>query len=140
MSPSLTSDNGTGVAVESYLRFNVSGVGGASIQSAKLRLFVPTEGTVDGPGIYGCTASGCATWSETGITWNNRPTRATTATADVGAISPGTTVEWNVTPLIAGDGSVTLVVGRTPTTDGVIFRSRNSTATTGQPQLVVTTG
>ena len=137
-STSLNSDSGTGVAQESYLRFTVSGLGTSAVQSAKLRLFVPSDGTVDGPGVYGCTAAACATWTETGITWNNRPPRASTAVADVGAIAAGKVVEWDVTPLIAGDGTYTLVVGQTPTTDGVIFSSRE--ATTNKPQLVVTTG
>ena len=136
---SLGSDSGTGVAIESYLRFNVTGVGAATIKSAKLRLFVPSDGTSDGPGIYGCTALQCGSWTETGLTWNTRPARALTATADVAAIPAGTRPEWDVTPLIAGDGNVTLVVGPTPTTDGAFFSSREATTIANRPQLVITT-
>jgi len=42
-----------------------------------------------------------------------------------------------VTPLVAGNGTYSFVVGPTPTTDGVIFNSRE--ATTNRPQLVITT-
>ena len=125
------------MAIESYLRFTVTGVGSGTVQNAKLRLYVPSDGTPDGPGVYGCTDPACGSWTETGINWNNRPPRASTPTADVGAISSGRYVEWDVTPLITGDGSYTLVVGPTPTTDGTVFSSDEATA--NKPQLVVTT-
>ena len=136
-STSLNSDSGSGVAMESYLRFTVTGVGTGTVQNAKLRLYVPSDGTVDGPGVYGCTDPACASWTETGITWNTRPPRATTAIADTPAITAGKYVEWDVTGLITGDGTYTLVVGQTPTTDGVVFSSDE--ATSNPPQLVVTT-
>jgi chitodextrinase len=134
---SLNSDSGSGVAMESYLRFNVTTVGAKTVQSAKLRLYVPSDGTSDGPGVYACTDPACATWTESGITWNSRPPRAGTPTSDVGAITAGRYVEWDVTPLISHDGTYTLVVGPTPTTDGTVFSSDE--ATTNKPQLVVTT-
>src|SRR5207245_11220914 len=66
---------------------------------------------ISGPGVYACTDPACATWTETGITWGNRPPRASTATAETGAIAAGTTAVWDVTPLVTGGGTVTLVVG-----------------------------
>jgi hypothetical protein len=135
-STSLNSDSGSGVAMESYLRFNVTTVGTKTVQSAKLRLYVPSDGTSDGPGVYACTDPACATWTESGITWNSRPPRAGTPTSDVGAITSGRYVEWDVTPLISHDGTYTLVVGPTPTTDGTVFSSDEAAA--NKPQLVVT--
>jgi acid phosphatase type 7 len=137
-SSGLNSDTGSGVAMESYLRFTVAGVGSGAVQAAKLRLFVPSDGTADGPGIYQCSDPACATWAENAITWNTCPPRATTPVADAGRTTAGTWVEWDVTPLIRGDGTYTLTIGPTPTTDGVIFMSRQ--ASTDKPQLVVTTG
>jgi hypothetical protein len=138
-STSLNADRGTGARAESYARFNVSGVAGRPVTSAKLRLYVNGNGATAGPGIYGCiAAAACAAWSESGITWATRPARAPTATATTGAITAPTWVEWEVTPLISGDGTYTLVVGPTPTTDGVGFRSDE--ATTNKPELVVTVG
>ena len=55
---------------EGYLRFAVSGIPRA-VQSAKLRVYDTTNGTNNGPAVY---ATGTA-WSETGLTWNNRPGR-----------------------------------------------------------------
>src|SRR5918912_289115 len=46
-------------------------------------------------------------------------------------------MEYDVTPLIAGNGTYSLDIGPTPTTDGTVYSSRE--ATTNKPQLVVTT-
>ena len=135
-SSSLNADKGTGVAQESYLRFAVSGVGSGTVQSARLRLYVPSNATTDGPGVFGCTVAACATWTEAGINWSNRPLRAQAATANVGALGAGAWVEWDVTPLIGGDGTHTLVVGQTDVTDGTAFSSDETT--TNKPELIIT--
>jgi hypothetical protein len=138
-SSSLNSDSGTGVAMESALRFDVTGVAGRAVTSAKLRLFVNSDGTVDGPGIHACTAgAACTTWSESTITWTTRLARAASPVADIGTISPPVWNEYDVTPLVTGDGPVTLIIGPTPTTDGTIFRSDE--ASSGKPELHVTVG
>jgi hypothetical protein len=138
-STSLNADTGTGAAAESYARFTVSGVAGRPVTSAKLRLYVNSNGTNAGPGVYGCIdPAACAAWSETGITWATRPARAATPTATTGAITAPAWVEWDVTPNISGDGTYTFVVGQTPTTDGVSFRSDE--ASSNKPELVVTVG
>ena len=86
---------------------------------------------------------GDAELQRVGVTRNDgvraRPARALTATADVGALPAGTRAEWDVTPLVSGDGNVTLVVGPTPTTDGVFFSSREATTVANRPQLIITT-
>src|SRR4029079_4695690 len=89
-STTLRTDADTGANVESYLRFTVSGVA-SNVTSAKLRLYV-TDGSVDGPAVY-TTSSG---WTETGITWANRPGRTSGSLADLGNIAVGTWVELNV--------------------------------------------
>jgi hypothetical protein len=61
----------TSPLTESYLRFNLTGLTGA-VQSATLRLWVVNE-TGNGPPVSSC---GGATWSDTDLTWNTRPTRA----------------------------------------------------------------
>src|SRR4029079_8814981 len=63
----LRTAGGTNTDAETYLRFLVDGIVG-KIQSAKLRLFA-TNTTADGPYVVPTTGS----WSETGLTWNNRP-------------------------------------------------------------------
>jgi chitodextrinase len=132
----LKADGGAGAQIAIYMKFTVSGVAaGQTVKSAVLRLYVPTDGTVDGPPLFGAADT---TWTETGITWSNRPPANTTATTDVGAIAAGTWVEYTVTPLVTGNGTYTLVLGPSTTTDGVVFNSKE--ATSNKPQLVVTLG
>jgi outer membrane protein assembly factor BamB len=135
-STSLLADGDAGAQAADYLRFSVSGIAvGQTVWGAKLRLFVPSNGTGSGPPVY---AESNTTWGESTITWNNRPAAASTATATSGKISAGTWVEYNVSPLVTGNGTYSFVVGPTPTTDGVVFNSRE--AGSNQPQLVLTTG
>jgi len=128
-SSNLRTDGGSDPDVESYLRFSVSGVTG-TVQRAALRLS-STNGTVDGPAVY---PTGTA-WSEGGLTWSNRPARAGPATDDRGAISTGTWAEWDVTPLVSGNGDVALVLAQVGS-DGIDFNARD--ATSGRPELIVT--
>ena len=59
-----------GPATESYLRFTLAGITG-TVQSAKLRIFDSNDASNNGPAVYKAASS----WTETGITWNNRPAR-----------------------------------------------------------------
>ncbi|HZD11433.1 MAG TPA: DNRLRE domain-containing protein, partial [Candidatus Binatia bacterium] len=65
--------------VHSYIRFSVSGLTG-DVQSAVMRLFA-INSSQDGPAVYGTDNS----WTELGITWNNRPAPTTGVIADVGS-------------------------------------------------------
>src|SRR5215216_2580113 len=115
--------------MESYLRFTVSGVSGV-VQSAKLRIYSKTDGTRDGPAVYGTGNI----WTETGITWNNRPAPTGSAVDNKGAIAVSTWTEYNVTSLVPGNGTYNFVlVG--DSNDDVIFASREAT---NRPQLVIT--
>lgn len=113
---------------ESYIRFNVTGVTGA-VQNATLRLFV-SNGSSDGPGVYGVDSN----WTETGITWNNRPPAFFGAIADVGAIPAGNWAEYNVTAYVTGNGAYSFVF-LPDSTDGVRFESREGNPV---PELVLT--
>jgi hypothetical protein len=113
---------------ESYVRFTVSGVTGA-VQSATVRLFV-TNGSSNGPSIYGTDNS----WTETGITWNNRPVPTTAAIANAGAMTASTWVEYNVTAYVTGNGTYNFVL-LPDGSDGVTLNSREGAS---PPQLVLT--
>ena len=130
-STTLRVDAGTDPDVESYIRFPVTGLTG-SIQSAKLRLWVGTDTTANGPAVY-TTAS---TWSEGSITWANRTARVGTGTDDKGSIPTNSWVEYNVASLIGGNGTYDFVLAGT-STDGINFSSRE--ASTNKPQLVIVT-
>ena len=124
-------DSGTGVNVESYLRFTVSGVSGP-VQSAKLRLYVDGNGSANAPAVY---ATG-NTWTETGLTWNNRPAPTSGVLDDKGALAANVWAEYNVTALVTGNGTYSFRL-LTDSTDGIVFSSRQGSF---PPQLVITTG
>jgi hypothetical protein len=115
---------------ESYVRFTVSGVTGP-IQNAKLRLFV-TNGSSNGPSLYLTSSS----WTETGITWNNRPAPTSGAIANVGAITANGWAEFDITAVVTGNGTYDFVL-LPDSTSGVTFTSREGTASS-RPQLVLT--
>jgi hypothetical protein len=121
--------NANNRSVESYLRFTVSGVAG-TIQTAVLRVYCTTDATKNGPPAYTTASS----WSETGITWNNRPARTSGATDNKGSISTSTWVSYTVTPLLTGNGTYSFVLGG-DSNDNVVFSSREGS---NPPQLVVT--
>lgn len=112
---------------ESYLRFKVSGVSGA-VASAKLRLFV-TNGTTNGPALR-ATAS---TWSETTLTWGTKPAAGALA-ENKGSITQSAIVEYDVTSLVAGNGTYSFVLVP-DSTDGFAAYSREGTT---PPVLVIT--
>lgn len=123
----LESDNSPNT--QSYLRFTVSGAPGMA-QSAKLRLYV-TNGSTNGPAVY-ATAT---TWDEMQLTWANRPPLLGSASDDKAAIAVGAWVEFDVTPLVAGDGTYSFILKPT-SSDGTDFSSRE--ANLNRPELVVT--
>ena len=117
-------------AAQSYLRFDVSGVTG-TIQQALLRLYVPSGySTTNGPAVYGTDNQ----WEETLITWTNKPPPTTAASDNKGSILENQWVEYNVTPLVTGNGSVSFIL-IADSSDGVRFSSREAT---NKPQLVIT--
>ena len=113
---------------ESYIRFTVTGVSGA-VQSATLRLFV-TNGSSNGPSLYATDNS----WTETGITWNNRPAPTTGALADVGSVAADFWAEYDLTAHVTGDGTYSFVF-LPDSTNGVRFDSREGDS---PPELVLT--
>ncbi|MEZ4736130.1 MAG: DNRLRE domain-containing protein [Caldilineaceae bacterium] len=113
---------------QSYLRFTVSGVTGA-VQSATLRLFV-TNSSSNAPSLYATDNN----WTETGITWNNRPAATSGIIADVGSAPVNTWAEYNVTALVTGNGTFNVVL-LADSSDGIRFDSREAGS---PPQLVLT--
>jgi hypothetical protein len=127
----LRANGGTELDVETFLRFTVSGVPATGMQGAKLRMYA-YNGTADGPAVYRTSTS----WSETGITWNTRPARTSSATDDKGAIPVNSWVEYDVTPFVTGNGTYSFNLATT-SNDGIDLYNRE--AATLRPELVVTT-
>jgi hypothetical protein len=128
---------------EAYLRFDFAGVE-ADVSSAKLRLFGRLDNTSAASVGYAVYSATNTTWSETGLTWNNRP--AGGAAALKGGTVAGTTGKWyelDLTSYVkerkaAGATAVTLVV-RTPTASAstILFDTDEAA---NRPALVVTSG
>ncbi len=115
------------------LKFDVSGIGAKTVQSATLRLYVTSGGgSGDGPGVLRSEN----TWTEEGVTWNNRPASQTPLQGDKGVVTSSSWMTFDVTNLVRGDGTVTLTVQPT-SKDGTYMEPRESSFT---PQLVLTLG
>lgn len=113
-----------------YLKFPVTGLNGAVVQSAKLRLWAKDPSKSGGT----FSAVGDTTWGETTLTWNNRPA-AGAAVATLGSVSKGRWYEVDVTPLVKGDGTVSIRISSS-SSDGVGYATEEDGAGTA-PQLIV---
>lgn len=113
---------------DSYLRFQVSGVGEREVSGALLRLHV-NQRTGDGPALFATSSS----WDESTLTWNSRPATSGPALADAGAAAQGDWLEYDLRPLVTGDGtySVALIAG---SSDGVATDAREGSH---PPEVVV---
>jgi glucose/arabinose dehydrogenase/fibronectin type 3 domain-containing protein len=121
-----------GPGTESFLRFQLSGINGP-IRSAKLTLTATTNGTVDGPGVHSVSGD----WSESTVTWATRPGHGSIAASDAGAIAANAKVEYDVKPLLTGDGTLDLALVAT-STDGVDLSSKEHLNSAKRPVLEVT--
>jgi hypothetical protein len=117
------------------LRFDVSGTAGRTITRAVLRVYC-----VDPSGAGGDfhRVVDPALWSEASVTWDTAPAFDPAIVGSLGAVSAGTWYEVDVTPLVAGDGLVSVRVTST-SGNGADFTSKEGT-TGFAPQLVVSLG
>jgi len=130
----LRADGGVDPDIHVYLKFAVSGMSGPPI-GATLRLFIPATtnaGSKDGPELY---TSNDHDWTESGITWGNRPAKNQGAVGDLGEVTAGTWVEYNVSSVVTTNGVYTFVLVSS-SADATDFTSRE---TTTRPQLVIHT-
>lgn len=127
--PILQVDGASDSDYEGFIRFSVSGVSGG-IESALLRVYVTTNDTRNGPAVYATDPS----WGETEVTWNKRPARTGSAVDNKDRLNTETWVEYNVTPVVTGNGTFSFVLVA-DSSDAVIFSSRQGSQ---PPQLVVT--
>jgi hypothetical protein len=114
--------------IESYLRFDVAGYP-AGLTSATLRLYV-TDGTDNGPALHAADGA----WTESGITWADRPARGALV-SNAGSLTTGTYVDYDVQAHVRGNGTYNFaLVGET--SNSVSFASREATASR-RPQLLL---
>jgi hypothetical protein len=117
--------------IESLVRFTVTGITD-SIESARLRVYVSDNGTDNGPAVHATDPS----WSESEVTWNNRPERTSDALDNKGRLGTNGWVEYDVSSLVTGDGAFSFVLVA-DSSDGVIFSSREGEQ---PPQLAISFG
>jgi hypothetical protein len=116
-----------GAVMHTYLKFSIGNVG--TITSAKLRLFVKDPS--NGPNEVRLVPS--STWTETGITWSNKPATSTLV-ATIGNVSDETWIEVDITSVAQPNSTISLAI--VPgTNNGLDLSSRN--ATSNQPQIVI---
>jgi RHS repeat-associated protein len=117
---------------EFLVKFNVTGVSGRPVVSARLRLYCVNSSNVGGD--FHRVAD--QTWQEGTVTWNNAPTGDAEVLDSLGAVSYNTWYEVDITSLITGDGTYSLRVTST-SSDGADYSSKEGA---NAPQLIVTTG
>jgi PKD repeat protein len=114
----------------SYLRFTVTGLSGP-VSGAKLRLY-STDGGPDGGSVYAVAD----TWSESTLTWNNRPLLGGSPVGTAGIAPTNGFVEINLGNAITGNGTYSFAIA-TSSSNSVIYDSREGT---NKPQLVLPGG
>jgi acid phosphatase type 7 len=113
-----------------YLTFTVKGLTG-TVTSAKLTLYTYSTWA------NGVTVSSAGSgWTESSLTWATAPAVGAAAGTAKNLVN-GNPVSVDVTPAVAGNGTVGLVITTDRTTGLVKFASREASA--NKPQLVVQT-
>ncbi len=115
----------------SYLRFTVSGVNGATVQSAVLRIYANTAN----PSGFAVKSVADNSWSESAINYSNAPAAGATLNSST-AVTAGAWVSVDVTSYVKADGTYSLQLSTANTTNTSLgAREFGANA----PQLVVTT-
>jgi chitodextrinase len=116
-----------------FARFVVSGVGSANVVSAKLRIYCVNPSKTGGA-FHGSDPL----WSQSSLTWAMQPTMVAATVATLGTVTSSTWYEVDVTPLVTGDGAVSIAATST-SSDGAFYASKERTGGFA-PQLIVATG
>ncbi len=112
------------------IKFDVSGLNGQQVTSAKLRLY-NLDASSKGGDFYAVSDN---SWQEETLTWNNAPVALTTLLASLGSVSANNWYEVDLTSLITGDGTYSLRISST-SSDGADYSSKEGA---NPPQLVIT--
>jgi chitodextrinase len=135
----LTADNSPQSNV--LLKFDVAGLPtGCAVSGAKLQLTVgntTNDNSPYGGDLYGSTVT---SWTQSTVNWNTQPAAAATKTSSVATtVALSTAYTWNATPLVGGNGVVTMVL-KSPSSDGARYYSTEGGTGTQAPKLTVTCG
>ena len=122
----------------SLLKFSLSGIPTCTVTRATLRLTVGTS--TDDKSVYGgdLYATSSSAWSQSTVTWNTAPTPIGAKVGSVPtAVALGTAYTFDVTPLVTGNGTLSIVL-TSVSSDGARYFSREGGASTQVPTLTVT--
>lgn len=139
--------SGSGYQRKSYIRFDLSPLPeSAVVTTATLRLFKSTSNPITGQIELQCRRVGGA-WTESGITWNNKPSFDTTGSSQVRvnlADSAGTSYDFDVTyitqMMVSGtvpNNGYEIRVSAAAVDSEVAFHSRESVSSQYRPVLIV---
>jgi hypothetical protein len=112
------------------LKFEVTGLSGRTILSARLRLYCLDPSSVGGD----FWPVDDTNWSETNVTWNTAPAAGALKIGSIGAVVAGNSYELDVTSLIGGDG-IYSIKGTSTSSDGAYYASKERA---NPPQLLIT--
>ncbi len=119
---------------ETLLRFDVDGLAGRDVATARLRLYV-TNSSPEGGTIR---TSSNSSWDESTVTWNNAPPADGPVVGDLGDVDSGVWAEVDVSAAVTGDGPLTLRIS-SGSTNGADYASLQDPAG-NLPELIVTAG
>jgi hypothetical protein len=122
--------DGSPVSV-AYLKFDVQGLAAAPAK-ATLKVFVPIS---TGTAINASRVTDTS-WTETGLTWDNRPAPAAPSIPFPPPITANSFVSFDVTSMVGGNGLVSFAVDTTSSTSKSL-PSRENPTVADRPQLVI---
>jgi hypothetical protein len=118
--------------LRSYLRFGIQGISG-TVTKATLRLYSASASSLG----FDVRSVGSNSWGEKTINYANAPSPAATVTGSSSSFRSGQWVAIDITPLVVGNGSVSVVLTTKSTT--TISLSSREASSSQRPQLVIAT-
>lgn len=114
----------------SYLRFNVRGPSGP-VTKATLRVYASSSQNLG----FKVTGVLDNSWGEHNLTWSNGPAVTTIVFGSSGQIAQGTWITVDITPLVSGNGLISMVLSTSGSTP-ISLASRESA---NSPELIIQT-
>lgn len=135
----------SGYARQSFVKFDLSGVDPQSITDAKLVLYVKNANTTVTSTTWQIYYVSNDSWTESTLTWNNKPTAGTNAIiSHLGSIA-SSEVELNLTDTVISEATKTskllslqLVSTAVGSTTDASFSSKEASSNTEWPYLLIT--
>lgn len=122
----------------SYLKFDTRSLAGKTITAAKLRIRTTTDSSAGSTDHQAVKLVEDSSWSESGLTFNNRPALSSTSLGSLTRTVPNSSYEITLNPALlqAKIGTVFTLALDSAEGDGLYFYSRENT--TSSPQLIIT--